>query len=84
MSDEELSDECSEGSSDDGYDYYNSMNDVDDVEMESGQDSVDPEYFSFSLLTLEDVERLLNECVEKLSKATKVSLIILKLYDPSS
>ena len=33
----------------------------------------DPEYFEYQLLTVEDVERLLNESVEALSQSIKVS-----------
>ena len=78
MSDEVMSqgesDAFSISDDEDGFDdYYNNMNDCDDAEMDSGQDKVDPEHFEFTLLKLEDVEQLLNESVEALSKATNVS-----------
>ena len=68
------SDAYSGSDDEDGYgDDYNDMIDCDDLDMDTGQEKVDPEHFDFTLLTLEDVERLLNESVEALSKATNVS-----------
>lgn len=56
---------------DDIDDYYNC-----DAEEGAGddeaRDEVDPEYFSYELLRVEDAERLLNENVEALCQAIKV------------
>ena len=58
----------------DGYgDDYDDMIDCDDLDIDIGQKKVDPEHFDFTLLTLKDVERLLNESIEVVSKATNVS-----------
>lgn len=54
-----------------GYDdYYNTG---DDCEMDQADHrKLDPEYFEFECLTIEDVEKLLNECVESLSNGVQV------------
>ena len=52
-------------------DYYDQ--DVDDSEA-GYKKPVDPEEFDFELLKVEDVDRLLNEAVEALSKAIKVCI----------
>jgi len=61
-------DEMDDDDDDDVYgDYYKH----EEVEMENKKD--DPEYFEFQLLKVEDVDRLLNENVEALSRAINVS-----------
>ncbi|XP_023224404.1 potential E3 ubiquitin-protein ligase ariadne-2-like [Centruroides sculpturatus] len=54
-----------EESDDDGYeDYYNN---TDDAEIDQTDPrKIDPEYFEYDCLTIEDIERLLNENVEAL------------------
>lgn len=64
--------------SDDEYgDYYNS---TEDAEMDqSDPRKSDPEYFEYECLTIEDVERLLNECVEALCAGLPVVPSLAKL-----
>lgn len=59
--------------SDGGYeDYYNYP---EDGEMDQqDQRKLDPEYFEFECLTIEDVERFLNESVEMICASLSVSL----------
>ena len=51
--------------------YYDEQ-EGDDTEMEKDKTD-DPEYYEFELLKVEDVERLLNESVEKLCQSLHVS-----------
>ena len=67
------SDTYSSSDGEDGYgDDYDGLIDSDDLDMDTNQEEVDPEHFDFTLLTVEDVKRLLNESVDALSKATNV------------
>lgn len=68
-----------EESDDDGYyDYYS--NNCEDAEMEqSDPRKTDPEHFEFKCLSVEDVERLLNECVETLCATLPVKPSLAKL-----
>lgn len=50
--------------------YYNSGDGEEHYSDRRKED--DPEYFEYQLLTVEDVERLLNESVEALSQSIKV------------
>lgn len=70
-SEEEMEDE------EDIFNYYNC-----DVEEHGDTDNKkcdDPEFFDYELLKVEDVERLLNESVEALSQAIKVSPALAKV-----
>ncbi|PSN52466.1 putative E3 ubiquitin-protein ligase ariadne-2 [Blattella germanica] len=61
---------------DGGYaDYYNQVDC--DAELDPGK--TDPEYFTFECLTVEDVERLLNESVEILSNTLKITPSLAKV-----
>lgn len=52
--------------------YYNGEDcDVEQIDKQK----TDPEYFMFECLSVEDVERLLNETVESLSNCLQVSVI---------
>ncbi|XP_076336535.1 E3 ubiquitin-protein ligase ari-2 isoform X5 [Tachypleus tridentatus] len=63
MSDSDV--EIEEESEDDCYDdYYNALDDNEIDQTDPRQN--DPEYFEFECLSIQDVERLLNECVEAL------------------
>ncbi|KAK2189848.1 hypothetical protein NP493_95g01008 [Ridgeia piscesae] len=67
-------DEMDDDDDDDVYgDYYKH----EEVEMENKKD--DPEYFEFQLLKVEDVDRLLNENVEALSRAINVTPSLAKV-----
>ena len=57
----------SEEDMDDIYNYYYDNENHDDSEGDIKQEE-DPEYFAYELLSVEDVERLLNETVEALCK----------------
>jgi len=62
------------------YDDYYNYNGGDDCDIEQLDPSkVDPEYFAFECLSVEDVERLLNEPVENLSNSLQVCTILLYL-----
>lgn len=50
--------------------YYD--NDTDDLDIDKPKKTDDPEYFEYSLLQVEDVERFLNEEVEVLCSSQKV------------
>lgn len=66
--------ECSENECFD--DYYN----VDDNDMEQIDPSEsDPEYFLYECLTVEQVERLLNEAVEVLSNNLQITPSLAKV-----
>ena len=52
-------------------DYYNTEEDNDAEQMDPSR--TDPEYFIYECLTVEEVERLLNESVEILSNTLQVS-----------
>lgn len=67
MSDDDLCDSDNEDS------YYYEDDDMVDAAVES-QSSTDPEYFDYQVLTITDVERLLNESVAQLQAELKVSL----------
>ncbi len=54
------------------YNYYEPEGDESDMEQSKEED---PEFFAYDLLRVEDVERLLNECVEAVCKATTVSVV---------
>ncbi|XP_054710603.1 potential E3 ubiquitin-protein ligase ariadne-2-like [Uloborus diversus] len=71
-------DDMNEESDDGGYyDYYNCS---EDSEMEPADPKkTDPEYFEFKCLSIEDVERLLNECVESLCANIPVTPSLAKL-----
>ena len=74
-----MADDMSQGSDNSDYDADEDMcddyyyGDDDDMETEAPDKTKDdPEYFDFELLKVEDVERLLNESVEALTKTLKV------------
>ena len=75
-------DDMDDDDDDDVYGDYYHHEEV-EIEMENKKD--DPEYYEFELLKVEDVDRLLNESVEALSKAINVSVcvIVSKLSDES-
>lgn len=52
-------------------DYYNIEEDCDAEQLDPSK--TDPEYFLYECLTVEEVERLLNESVEILSNTLQVS-----------
>jgi ariadne-2 len=52
-------------------DYYNTEEDNDAEQLDPSR--TDPEYFIYECLTVEEVERLLNESVEVLSNTLQVS-----------
>jgi ariadne-2 len=59
---------------DDDDDYGNYYHDnTDDLDIDKPKKSDDPEYFEYTVLKTEDAERLLNEEVEALCSAVKVS-----------
>lgn len=61
-----------------GYaDYYNTGDDCDIDQIDPSKS--DPEYFLFDCLSVEEVERLLNENVEILSSSLQVSVWFSKL-----
>lgn len=66
-SEEDASDE------EDIYNYYECDTEDNGTDVDRKED--DPEYFEFELLTVEDVERLLNELVEALCQTINVSYI---------
>ncbi|XP_022254670.1 potential E3 ubiquitin-protein ligase ariadne-2-like [Limulus polyphemus] len=69
MSDSDV--EIEEESEDDCYDdYYNTLDDNEIYQTDPRQN--DPEYFEFECLSIQDVERLLNECVEALCASLQV------------
>jgi len=51
-------------------DYYNNAEDYDAEQLDPSK--TDPEYFIYDCLTVEEVERLLNESVEILSNTLQV------------
>lgn len=59
-------------------DYYNNEEDYDAEQVDPSK--TDPEYFVFDCLTVEEVERLLNESVEILSNTLQVSTRIFLKY----
>lgn len=67
-----------EESDDDGYeDYYNN---TDDAEIDQTDPrKIDPEYFEYECLTIEDIERLLNENVEALCANLQVMPSLAKM-----
>ncbi|GBN40059.1 putative E3 ubiquitin-protein ligase ariadne-2 [Araneus ventricosus] len=69
-------DESDDG--EEGYDYYYNSNE--DTEMEPTDPlTADPEYFEFTCLSKEDVERLFNECVESLCASLPIKPSLAKL-----
>ncbi|CAL1266529.1 unnamed protein product [Larinioides sclopetarius] len=69
-------DESDDG--EEGYDYYYNSNE--DAEMEPTDPlTADPEYFEFTCLSKEDVERLFNECVENLCASLPIKPSLAKL-----
>lgn len=52
------------------YDYYNTNDDIDIEQLDPRK--IDPEYFEFSCLLEEQVDRLLNETVETLSNNLQI------------
>lgn len=54
-------------------DYYGFGNPDEDFIFEKGE--LDPEYFSYSIITLEDVENMLDSIVEDTARTLKVSQI---------
>jgi ariadne-2 len=52
-------------------DYYNIEEDCDAEQLDPSK--TDPEYFIYECLTLQEVERLLNELVQALSNTLQVS-----------
>lgn len=61
----------------DEYDYYG---EIDDCEMETvDQSKTDPEYFLFSCLRVEEVEKLLNESIELLSNSLQITPSLAKV-----
>ena len=75
-------DDMDDDDDDDVYGDYYHHEEV-EIEMENKKD--DPEYYEFELLKVEDVDRLLNESVEALSRAINVSVVFVvgKLSDES-
>jgi ariadne-2 len=72
MSGEELDSDMEYSDDDCCYkDYYNIEEDCD--AEQSDPSKTDPEYFVYECLTVEEVERLLNESVEILSNTLQVS-----------
>ncbi|XP_066997112.1 potential E3 ubiquitin-protein ligase ariadne-2 [Anabrus simplex] len=61
-----------------GYaDYYNTEEDCDIEQIDLSK--TDPEYFVFDCLSVEEVERLLNECVETLSNSLQITPSLAKV-----
>jgi ariadne-2 len=58
----------------DDYNYYYNIDNNDDTEGDNTLED-DPEFFAYELLSVEDVERLLNENVEALCKSIGVSFL---------
>ena len=63
-------DDCSDEDMEDQFDYYNDGGE--DAEMDHPENIEDVESFEYKLLNVEEVERLLNESVEKLCTTIKV------------
>lgn len=62
----------------DDYDYYGGG--VDDCDMETDDRSKnDPEYFVFTCLRVEEVEKLLNESIELLSNSIQITPSLAKV-----
>ncbi|VVC87523.1 unnamed protein product [Leptidea sinapis] len=75
-----------EYSDNDGDEYGDYYGEQDDCEMETvDQSKTDPEYFLFSCLRVEEVEKLLNESIELLSNSLQITpslaKVILHAYD---
>jgi len=86
MSDDMMSQDSDEYNSqseddvdDNDYYYHDYGPGGDDAELDMDGENDDPEYFDYTLLTVEDVERLLNESVEYLSKAINVTPSLAKM-----
>lgn len=61
----------------DHYDYYGGQ---DDCDMEAiDRSKTDPEYFIFSCLRVEEVEKLLNESIELLSDSLQITPSLAKV-----
>lgn len=60
--------------------YYD--NDTDDLDIDKPKKTDDPEYFEYSLLQVEDVERFLNEEVEVLCSSQKVRPCFYHIWFP--
>lgn len=81
----QLSDPASDGSDqsedmedDEEYAHYYYDN-TDDLDIDKPKKSDDPEYFEYTILQVEDAERLLNEEIEALCSALKVSPSLAKM-----
>lgn len=61
----------------DDYDYYGGQ---DDCDMETvDRSKADPEYFLYSCLKVEEVEKLLNESIELLSNSLQITPSLAKV-----
>ncbi|GLG98788.1 RBR-type E3 ubiquitin transferase, partial [Gryllus bimaculatus] len=77
MSGEEYDSDMDYSEEDCGYaDYYNTEEDCDIDQIDPSK--TDPEYFVFDCLSVEEVERLLNESVESLSNSLQVLVVWLR------
>ncbi|EDW08363.1 potential E3 ubiquitin-protein ligase ariadne-2 [Drosophila mojavensis] len=66
-----------DGEFDDDYDYYNTGEDCDVERLDPKR--ADPEYFEYECLTVEDIEKLLNELVEKLNTILQITPSLAKV-----
>ncbi|KAG5677911.1 hypothetical protein PVAND_007627 [Polypedilum vanderplanki] len=60
---------------DDAMDYYGNEDDIDNVDPKK----TDPEFFLYDCLSVDEVEKLLNELVEKLSNTLKITPSLAKV-----
>ncbi|KAL7048932.1 hypothetical protein ACKWTF_003534 [Chironomus riparius] len=60
---------------DDAMDYYGNEDDIDNVDPKK----TDPEFFMYECLTVDEVEKVLNESVEKLSNSLKITPSLAKV-----
>lgn len=67
----EDSDQSEDMDDDDEYDHYYYDN-TDDLDIDKPKKTDDPEYFEYTVLQVEDAERLLNEEIEALCSTLKV------------
>ncbi|GLG98786.1 Potential E3 ubiquitin-protein ligase ariadne-1, partial [Gryllus bimaculatus] len=78
MSGEEYDSDMDYSEEDCGYaDYYNTEEDCDIDQIDPSK--TDPEYFVFDCLSVEEVERLLNESVESLSNSLQITPSLAKV-----